>query len=134
MIKRDYNHPAIFSWITFNETWGLKTKQVETNKNGKAVTKYLPTTQNWVASMYYLTKSLDPTRLVEDNSICCGAGHTETDINSWHEYLPGYEWDNHISTIVKNTFEGSTYHFEKGFKQGCQPNINSECGNVWGYD
>ena len=134
MIKRDYNHPAIFSWITFNETWGLKTKQVETNKNGKAVTKYLPSTQNWVASMYYLTKSLDPTRLVEDNSICCGAGHTETDINSWHEYLPGYEWDKHISTIVKNTFEGSTYHFEDGFKQGRQPNINSECGNVWGYD
>jgi hypothetical protein len=134
MIKRDYNHPAIFSWITFNETWGLKTKQVENNKNGKAVTKYLPSTQNWVASMYYLTKSLDPTRLVEDNSICCGAGHTETDINSWHEYLPGYEWDKHLSNIDKNTFEGSAFHFEKGFKQGGQPNINSECGNVWGYD
>lgn len=25
MIKRDYNHPSIFSWIVFNETWGLKT-------------------------------------------------------------------------------------------------------------
>ena len=131
MIKRDYNHPAIFSWITFNETWGLRTKVTE---NGKVTDQYLPTTQNWVASMYYLAKSLDPTRLVEDNSICCGRGHTETDINSWHEYLPGWAWEEHLKMIDKNTFEGSTHHFEKGFKQGNQPNINSECGNVWGYD
>ena len=131
MIKRDYNHPAIFSWITFNETWGLSTKVVE---NGQSKNEYLPRTQNWVASMYYLAKSLDPSRLVEDNSICCGRGHTETDINSWHEYLPGWEWENHLNTIDKNTFEGSSYHFENGFKQGNQPNINSECGNVWGYE
>ena len=62
-----------------------------------------------VMSMYYLAKSLDPTRLVEDNSICCGRGHTETDINSWHEYLPGWAWEEHLSTIDKNTFEGSTF-------------------------
>ena len=132
MIKRDYNHPAIFSWITFNETWGLTTKVLD--EKGQSRSEYLPKTQNWVASMYYLAKSLDPTRLVEDNSICCGRGHTETDINSWHEYLPGWAWEEHLKMIDKNTFEGSTYHFEKGFKQGNQPNINSECGNVWGYD
>ena len=132
MIKRDYNHPAIFSWITFNETWGLTTAVAE--KGGKSTSQYLPNTQNWVASMYYLAKSLDPTRLVEDNSICCGRGHTETDINSWHEYLPGWLWEEHLKNIDKNTFEGSAFHFEKGFKQGNQPNINSECGNVWGYD
>ncbi len=131
MIKRDYNHPAIFSWITFNETWGLRTKVME---DGKAKSAYLPSTQNWVASMYYLAKSLDPTRLVEDNSICCGAGHTETDINSWHEYLPGWAWEEHLNNIVKNTFEGSKNHFEKVFVQANQPNINSECGNVWGYE
>ena len=131
MIKRDYNHPAIFSWITFNETWGLTTEVIQ---NGKKINAYLPTTQNWVASMYHLAKSLDPTRLVEDNSICCGRGHTETDINSWHEYLPGWMWEDHLSNIDKNTYEGSSFHFEKGYKQGNQPNINSECGNVWGYE
>ncbi|MFM8361492.1 MAG: glycoside hydrolase family 2 protein, partial [Haliscomenobacter sp.] len=26
MIRRDYNHPSIFSWIVFNETWGLSSK------------------------------------------------------------------------------------------------------------
>ena len=131
MIKRDYNHPAIFSWIAFNETWGLITKVMT---QSDTTFQYLPRTQTWVASMYSLAKSLDPTRLVEDNSICCGRGHTETDINSWHEYLPGWEWEDLLNNIDRNTFEGSPFHFEKGFKQGNQPNINSECGNVWGYD
>ncbi len=122
MIRRDFNHPSVFSWVIFNETWGLKRGDT-----------YGRDTQNWVASMYYLAKSLDSTRLVEDNSICCGYGHTETDINSWHEYLPGYKWDAHLRTISENTYPGSTHHFEAGFAQGRQPNINSECGNVWGY-
>ena len=136
MIKRDYNHPAIFSWITFNETWGLRSK-VEIN--GKKENKYLLETQKWVASVYRLAKSLDNTRLVEDNSICCGAGHTETDINSWHEYLPGEGWEKHLKTISDSTFVGSGFHYEsgtppEGYKQTDVPNINSECGNVWGYE
>ena len=131
MIKRDYNHPAIFSWITFNETWGLTTKQ---KQDGKDVANYLPETQKWVASVYRLAKSLDPSRLVEDNSICCGRGHTETDLNSWHEYLPGYEWNAYLDKLTKQTYPGSTFHFEKGYKQGNQPMFNSEFGNVWGYE
>jgi len=131
MIKRDYNHPSIFSWIIFNETWGLRTRVEE---DGRSVNRYLPQTQQWVASMYYLTKSLDMSRLVEDNSICCGAGHTETDINSWHSYLPGWEWDELLREISENTYPGSRYDFEDGFEQKRQPNINSEFGNVWGYD
>jgi hypothetical protein len=131
MIQRDFNHPAIFSWIVFNETWGLRTKVME---NGREENRYLPETQKWVASMYRLTKSLDPSRLAEDNSICCGAGHTETDINSWHEYLPGWAWEEYLANINAKTFAGSQHHFEKGYVQARQPNINSECGNVWGYN
>ena len=131
MIKRDFNHPSIFSWIVFNETWGLTTKQTI---DGKTKSQYLPETQQWVTTMYHLAKGLDPTRLVEDNSICCGRGHTETDINSWHEYLPGWAWDDHLKKITENDYAGSTFHFEKGYLQGNQPNINSECGNVWGYE
>ena len=131
MIRRDFNHPSIFTWTIFNETWGLRT---HTEENGKRVGKYLPETQQWVASMYYLAKSLDPTRLAEDNSICCGAGHTQTDINSFHDYLPGWEWEDHLKNLTEKSFEGSTFQFEEGFKQGKQPKINSECGNVWGYE
>ncbi len=131
MIKRDYNHPSIFSWIIFNETWGLRT---EVEEDGRKVNRYLPKTQQWVASMYYLAKSLDMSRLVEDNSICCGVGHTETDLNSWHSYLPGWAWDELLREISENTYPGSRYDFEDGFAQQRQPNINSEFGNVWGYE
>jgi hypothetical protein len=127
MIQRDYNHPAIFAWITFNESWGLTTK-VDRR------TVYLPETQKWVASVYRMAKRLDPTRLVEDNSPCCGRGHTETDINSWHMYLPGWEWTKELTTIADSTYSGSPWNFENGYQQARQPNINSEFGNVWGYE
>lgn len=122
MLERDFNHPAIFCWVPFNETWGLFTKKV-----------YLPDTQQWVASVYRLAKSLDPTRLVEDNSPC-NHDHVETDINSWHAYLPGYAWRDELDQISRDTHRGSKWNFIGGNTQGEQPLLNSECGNVWGYD
>lgn len=131
LINRDYNHPSIFSWVVFNETWGLITHWKDQDKSMSA---YLPSTQNWVASMYYMVKSIDQTRLVDDNSICCGRGHTETDLYSWHEYLPGWAWTEYLTHLTAKNYPGSPYHFEPPFVQGNQPNINAECGNVWGYD
>jgi beta-galactosidase/beta-glucuronidase len=126
MIERDFNHPAIFSWVTFNETWGLFTGRNEAKK-------YLPETQQWVASMYRLAKQLDPTRLVEDNSPC-NHDHVETDLNSWHDYLPGYAWRQHLDEISAKTHPGSAWNFIGGRVQANQPMFNSECGNVWGYE
>ncbi|RPI28002.1 MAG: glycoside hydrolase family 2 [Acidobacteria bacterium] len=123
MIRRDYNHPAIFSWVIFNETWGLQTGKEK---------KYLPETQQWVESMFKLTKSLDSSRLVEDNSPC-NYDHVTTDINSWHQYLPGYRWREHLDEVTSKTFPGSEWNYIGGRKQGDQPLLNSECGNVWGY-
>jgi hypothetical protein len=126
MIRRDFNHPAIFAWVPFNETWGLSSGQ---GKNRK----YLPETQEWVGSVYRLAKRLDPTRLVEDNS-ACNYDHLETDINSWHSYLPGYGWLEHLDHVTRDTFPGSTWNFIGGRRQGNQPLLNSEFGNVWGYE
>ena len=126
MIARDYNHPSIFSWVVFNETWGLFTKQGDERV-------FLPETQEWVISMYRLAKELDPTRLVEDNSPC-NYDHTETDINTWHDYLPGYAWRERLEQVVRDTYPGSEWNFIGGRKQGNQPLLNSECGNVWGYE
>jgi hypothetical protein len=128
MIARDYNHPAVFSWVLFNETWGLTTKVGEPPRE-----RYLPETQRKVASLYHLAKSLDSTRLVEDNSVCCRRGHTETDLNSWHEYLPGWRWEAHVQRLSDSTASGSPWNFEAPWRQGRQPMLNSEFGNVWGY-
>jgi hypothetical protein len=38
-----------------------------------------------------------------------------------------------LDTATVKTFEGSTWNFIGGNKQGNQPMMNSECGNVWGY-
>ena len=127
MIKRDYNHPSIFSWVIFNEQWGLKTKGENNNEN------ILPETYNWVTSMYYKAKGLDQSRLIEDNSLCCEGLHTATDLNSWHAYLPGYDWEDYLKDQVKKNFKGGNHLYYDGFKQESQPFLNSECGNVWGY-
>ncbi len=126
MIERDYNHPAIFSWVAYNEAWGLVTKV-----NGKD--QFLPATQQRVVETVKLAKSLDSTRLVEDNSPCCGHGHTVTDINSWHSYVAGWQWEALVKTLSDSTRPGSPWNFERGFVQGRQPMMNSEFGNVWGY-
>ena len=139
MIKRDYNHPSIFSWVIFNEQWGLYTKidpedkkQNENEENAWS-SKILPETYHWVTSMYYLAKSLDQSRLIEDNSLCCGGLHTATDLNSWHQYLPGFEWENYLKDQTEKNFKGGTHLYYDGFKQKNQPFLNSESGNVWGY-
>ena len=125
LIARDFNHPSIFSWVIFNETWGLQQKDQKRT--------YLPETQEWVASMFKLAKSLDSSRLVEDNSPC-NHDHVVTDINSWHVYLPGYAWREHLTKVTTDTFPGSKWNFIGGRTQGEQPLLNSECGNVWGYE
>ena len=123
MLKRDFNHPAIFSWVIFNETWGLFSAERE----------YTPETQDWVASMVKLARQLDPTRLVEDNSPC-NHDHVVTDINTWHAYLAGYQWTEHLDQVCKDTHKGSTWNYIGGRTQGTEPLMNSECGNVWGYE
>jgi len=117
-VARDFNHPAIFAWCDFNETWGI-------GHGG-----YKAETQKWVASMWELTKKLDPTRLVEDNSPC-NYDHVITDINSWHFYINDYAAaKKHIQEVVDKTFPGSEFNYAKGYKQADAPLINSEYGGI----
>ncbi len=127
-MARDYNHPAIFSWVLFNETWGLFSRDTVTGKRS-----YTPETQNWVRERYNIAKTYDKTRLVEDNSPC-NWDHVVTNINTWHSYLPARHWAGFLDNIVENTYPGSTFNYIGGNKQGNEPMFNSECGAVWGYN
>ncbi len=119
-IDRDYNHPSIISWCNFNETWGL---------GGREYSE-MHERQEWVREMYHLAKSLDTTRLIEDNSPCL-YDHVETDINSWHFYINDYEHaKEHIANVVEETYPGSEFNYVGGNVQTDAPLINSEYGGI----
>jgi hypothetical protein len=122
-LERDFNHPSICAWILFNETWGLEEHQA-------------PESWRWVAEMVDVAKSLDSTRLVEDNSATL-YDHVVTDLNSWHFYIDDYDRARrHVERVVRQTYEGSgfnfvgnLYHYVAGadaYRQGTQPLLNSE--------
>ncbi|NLG81862.1 MAG: glycoside hydrolase family 2 [Bacilli bacterium] len=74
VIKRDYNHPCIVTWVPINESWGVP--NLKTN----------PLEQHHVLTMYHLTKSFDNTRLVVCND---GWEMLKTDICAIHNYRHG---------------------------------------------
>ena len=117
-LLRDFNHPSIITWVIFNETWGIPG------------VKNTPEVQDYVKEMVGLTKKIDPTRLVEDNSPC-NYDHVVTDVNSWHLYINDHaRARRHIQEVVDKTFPGSEFNFANGFKQSNQPLINSEYGGI----
>ncbi len=88
LVNRDYNHPSIIIWVPVNESWGVPnlTDAVQ---------------QAHLRALYYLTKSLDGTRLVIDND---GWEHTEaTDLFAIHDYTPtGEEFERRYRNIGKD--------------------------------
>ena len=120
---RDASHPCIFAWILFNETWGLEEHQT-------------PASWKWVREMFDLARSLDPMRLIEDNSACL-YDHVKTDINTWHFYIGNYDRARrHIERVVNQTYEGSPFNYvghlyahvegSEPHRQNVEPLLNSE--------
>ncbi len=124
-IARDKNHPSIFAWVDFNETWGLASGY------DAGVYKTDKDTQSWVKSMVALTRQLDPTRLVEDNSPCNNDHVDGSDLNSWHFYIDDHnETRRHIESVVAQSKPGSSFNYVPGEKMNSAPLINSEYGSV----
>ena len=69
-----YNHPSIIAWVPINESWGVD--QLKSPSSD-------PRLPSFLNALYYLTKSLDPTRLVISND---GWQHAVTDVVTIHEY------------------------------------------------
>lgn len=119
-LRRDYSHPSIVVWTPFNETWGIA--GVRDNYD----------VQKWVERVYNVTRQLDPTRLVCDNS---GWDHVQTDIADYHDYAEkGENLIKRWETLVKNGYrrEGkkTPTFFVEGRSYSGQPVVLSEYGGI----
>jgi len=72
-IRRDYNHPAIITWVPLNESWGVPNLDRSAQQ------------RSFVHALYHLTKALDPTRPVIGND---GWQHAVGDVFGVHDYAP----------------------------------------------
>lgn len=131
IVKQNYNHPSIITWVPFNESWGIS--NIFSNERE----------QNFTCAIYYLTKSIDPYRPVITND---GWEHTISDIITLHDYESDaqkfYTRYHDLNQLMSNTFEpnGNKYPFANGYHYHNQPIIISEFGGIafsskngWGY-
>lgn len=88
VVRRDMNHPCIVTWTPVNESWAYPKLQ----DNSQAGIDQ----RNHIRQLYYLTKSLDPTRPVNDN---CGWEHVLTDLSTFHDYADGPEIEKVCATL-----------------------------------
>jgi hypothetical protein len=138
MIRLKWNHPSLIIWTIINESWGV---ELSTN----------PDHRDWLAEMYSWVKTLDPHRLVVDNSPCFPNCHVKSDIDDFHFYasipFSKHRWDRWVESFARRA--PWIYHpywvnapQEKDFlseNPGCDPGtekdrpplIVSEFGN-WG--
>jgi beta-galactosidase/beta-glucuronidase len=70
VVRQNRNHPSIITWVPTNESWG--TGDLARRDN-----------QEWLRTLYHLTKTFDPTRPCIDND---GWEHVCTDILTVHDY------------------------------------------------
>lgn len=121
ILARDFNHPSIIAWTIINEDWGTELPEDEDHRR-------------WLLEIYQWMKSLDPTRLVIDNSPCQPNFHVKSDVNDYHYYrcLPERraEWDRLTEEFAS---AGAWTYSPHGDSQqtGEEPLVVSEFG-VWG--
>ena len=71
VLKRDWSHPCIVSWVPFNESWGVPDLPESAAQ------------RHYIQALYHLTKTLDPSRPVVGND---GWESVATDIIGIHDY------------------------------------------------
>ena len=119
-VARDINHPSIITWVITNE----QQKPGDPSMNAMKVRNY------------ELTRKLDPTRPVIDNSGYC---HTKTDITDLHVNPPDGKacrawWAAWRRSIAEKgnfpAWPGRPTYCD-GFRHQGQPVVISETGNWW---
>jgi len=119
-IERDYNHPSIIVWVILNEGWGVPGADKDLRKT------------DYTISLYYLMKSIDPSRLIIDDD---GWWHTKTDLCTKHFYLlPKDLPENFRDEKTKNyPLQLVPNVYLKPYKYENEPIIYSEIGG-YGFD
>ncbi|MGL4696578.1 glycoside hydrolase family 2 protein [Enterococcus larvae] len=133
IVRQNYNHPSIITWVPFNESWGIK--GIEQDKKQ----------QHFTESVYYLTKTIDPQRPVITND---GWVHTISDIITLHDYEEFEQLFNERyadkESLLRDDYQFNKdfYVFADGYSYEGQPIIISEFGGIafttekeenWGY-
>ena len=121
VIKRQYSHPSIITWVPFNESWGVPDLPGDDAQ------------RNFVRAIYHLTKALDPTRPVIGND---GWEHVAGDIWGVHDYaLDGAGLRERWGTpeAVEQALQGRPQHHRAvldNVPRGERPVILSEFGGI----
>jgi len=122
VVRRDYSHPCVITWVPLNESWGVPSLEFDA------------TQQDYVRALYYLTKTLDPTRPVVGND---GWEHIASDIWGIHDYaLDGATLRERYGTpeAVEQTIRAVQPHYRtivlpEYHRQG-EPIMLTECGGI----
>ncbi|MEH7380569.1 sugar-binding domain-containing protein [Bacillus sp. JJ1533] len=129
-VERDYNHPSIVAWVPMNESWGVPRLKRD------------PRQANHLLSLYYLTKSIDSSRLVISND---GWEHAITDVLTIHDYAGEKEVLKERYSQVENILKfmpADRFLYVPGFHYRDEPIFVSEFGGIafrksewegWGY-
>jgi hypothetical protein len=131
ILHQHLHYCSIMTYVLFNESWGIP--HVKTQRDE----------QQWTLSMYYLTKTLDPSRFVISND---GWEHTQSDLITIHNYVEDGQDLYAMYHKTHDVFNDHTHKtkvrsvFANGFTDQGQPIIFSEYGGVafqkdsgWGY-
>jgi beta-galactosidase/beta-glucuronidase len=134
VIRRDYSHPSIVTWVPVNESWGVPNLPSNVRE------------RHYVQALYHLTKTLDPTRPVVGND---GWESVATDIIGIHDYddspariAKRYRADEVLPRLFKRERPGGRVLVLEGTANAEVPLMLSEFGgialsrdtpNAWGY-
>jgi len=121
MVARDWNHPSIVIWSIVNEDWGTNVTRSQADRT-------------WLMESFNWARTIDPHRLIVDNSACFHNFHVKSDLDDYHNYsampdnLEG--WQKFVTDFAARPGWSYSPHGDIERTQQ-EPLIVSEFGN-WG--